>query len=152
MEPLAAFGLACNVMQVIDFSLKAVSVCRQIKKHGTTSERKRLSEEMDRICDAADRTKNAFLTPGITDPNEIKLQQEAEKCIDLTNQLQAKLQPLLDTKSLWRVLRKVGKEFKEKDEIASLGSEIERCQRLLQTEILINMKYVPQSPTIFVIC
>lgn len=37
MDPLTAFSVACNVIQVIDFSTEMMSKCRQLYKDGNLS-------------------------------------------------------------------------------------------------------------------
>ena len=44
MDPLTAFSLACGVIQVVDFSTKLVSRCREIYKNGLSSENSELED------------------------------------------------------------------------------------------------------------
>ncbi|KAL8829623.1 MAG: hypothetical protein Q9191_001916, partial [Dirinaria sp. TL-2023a] len=42
MDPITAFSIACGIIQILDFSTKVVSKCREIYKDGSTSEHAQL--------------------------------------------------------------------------------------------------------------
>lgn len=37
MEPVTAFGLAAGIVQVVDFSVRAVQHCREMYEHGSSA-------------------------------------------------------------------------------------------------------------------
>ena len=49
MEALAAFGVACNVMQVISFSKEAISLSLEIYKEGTSVDNHNLEQSSKEI-------------------------------------------------------------------------------------------------------
>ena len=44
MDPVTAFGLAAGVLQVLDFSLKALAKCREIYKDGSLAQHRQTEE------------------------------------------------------------------------------------------------------------
>ena len=44
MDPLTAFSLAAGILQVLDFSFKAVAQCRELYKDGSLAENRATSE------------------------------------------------------------------------------------------------------------
>jgi hypothetical protein len=44
MDPITAFGLAAGVLQVVDFSFKALSKCRELYQDGSLTEHKSTEE------------------------------------------------------------------------------------------------------------
>ena len=49
MDPLTAFGLAAGVLQVVDFSYKALSVCKEIYRDGSLSQHRDVEEITDAL-------------------------------------------------------------------------------------------------------
>lgn len=49
MEPLAAFSLAAGVLQVVDFSFKAIKTCRELYKDGSLAEHRETTEIADAL-------------------------------------------------------------------------------------------------------
>jgi len=55
MDPVTAFSLAAGVLQVLDFSLKALSKCKEIYKDGSLAqhrEAKTITEYLGKCSDA----------------------------------------------------------------------------------------------------
>lgn len=44
MDPLSTLSLACNIVQIVDFSTKVVKACRKIYKDGSLSENDSIAE------------------------------------------------------------------------------------------------------------
>lgn len=49
MDPLSGFSLAASVLQVVDFSFKAVGMFRGIYKHGSLAEHTDMTEIADEL-------------------------------------------------------------------------------------------------------
>lgn len=49
MDPLTAFSLAASTLQVVDFSFKALGMCREIYKQGSIVEHTDMSEMADEL-------------------------------------------------------------------------------------------------------
>jgi hypothetical protein len=67
MDPISAFSLACNIIQVVDFGFKLAAGCRQIYASGSlesndhielvATDLRRISEEIEK-ADLRQRRKN----------------------------------------------------------------------------------------------
>ena len=147
MEALAAFALACNVLQVIDFGKNAVILYKQISKHGTPKDHHLLRETSAQISTAA-RNVQAGLqgSPSSCGPlnaTETQLQDVARHCVETAGILQQELEGLQvgPHGSLRDKIKKFGTIVRKRSSIA----EIERClakyQSILETSILVHMKY-----------
>ena len=55
MEALVALGLASNVIQFVDFGIKAASKCHEIYKHGATIEQQNLQSTATTLLDLSGR-------------------------------------------------------------------------------------------------
>ena len=61
MDPLSTFSLVSSIIQIVDFSAKAVNKCREIYKNGVASENEALEEmarhltDLDRELELPDR-------------------------------------------------------------------------------------------------
>lgn len=143
---MGAFALACNVMQVITFSLKAVQVCREISLTGSTSTNQHIKESSEQIADAAEGV-HELLHPlqSTSTPltkAQTELQNTANQCIQTAHALQKKLKPIQKGESGRRraILRATLKSlFGEKD-IQEIESRLREYENRLQTRILVNMK------------
>ena len=85
MEALAAFGVACNVLQVIEFSKNAVILCKQIYIQGSSIENQHVRESSDDISRAARQQRSWIKTLQSTkrplNATESQLADVADKCI-----------------------------------------------------------------------
>lgn len=50
MEPLTAFSLAAGVLQVVDFSFRAIKTCRELYKDGSVSGHRESVEIADALA------------------------------------------------------------------------------------------------------
>ena len=55
MDPLMAFSLACGVIQVVDFSTKTLSKCKEIYQEGSLLEHQELEDLTNRLVDIRDK-------------------------------------------------------------------------------------------------
>ena len=51
MDPLTAFSLACGVIQVVDFSIKVTSKCRELYKYGALESNKEIESMSEYLTD-----------------------------------------------------------------------------------------------------
>lgn len=69
MDPVSAFGLAAGVLQVVDFSPRALKQCREIYKDGSLAEHRNTAEVVGHLgkcnkMDAVHRVYNRELSCG----------------------------------------------------------------------------------------
>lgn len=119
MEALAAFALACNVIQVIDASLRSVAACYQVYKDGAPRQHLDVQEINESMRSALHCVReslsqlpqnNCALTLA-----ETKLDFIARKCLSVTDDLQKKLKNVTEArvrvgvrsslKVTWRAIR-----------------------------------------------
>ena len=68
MEAIAAFALACNVVQVVDFSLKIVSKYKEIYNEGTTLGHQDLDYKAKHLAEMSEKLNESILNIRTTKP------------------------------------------------------------------------------------
>jgi hypothetical protein len=68
MEAIAAFALACNVVQVVDFSLKIVSKYKEIYNEGTTLDHQDLDYTSKHLAEISEKLNKSILDTRTTRP------------------------------------------------------------------------------------
>ncbi len=149
MEAIVALGLACNVMQVFEFTTTTARWCRQIYDTGQTASNEdldrngqRLSESTARLSEA---TANASKRQKVIARDEQELLVQARDCTGLAEKLHEELAKLrLDGSKSRKVAftRTVQARWNAK-KIESLEKKLSGPQVVLHTLLLTNTKYVP---------
>lgn len=138
MDPIAAIGLVCNIVQILGLSIKAVKKCREIYKDGALSENREL-EEMAR-CLTDLRTNLDTEKQGDVD----ELMDLGSQCSMTAKNLVAELEKLKVSAphSKRQVVSKTFKALWKKDAIDDIQKRLDRYQRVLDTRILIDLRFV----------
>lgn len=149
MDPLTAFSLACNVIQVVDFSTKIVVTCRELYKDGASSKNQEIESMTKHLTDlftGLDFT-NTVTSPGAAshlyhdDQDLLKLAQQCSgTAIELIGELEK-----LRTQSQQKkrdALRKAIKVLRKGGAIKDIQKRLEQHRRALDTRILINLRFV----------
>jgi hypothetical protein len=137
LDPLTCFGIACNVMQVISFSIEVTSIAGRIKKDGTAGLELRehagnlskTSSELEhylKCCDLKHLPKN-----------QVELQDVATKCLETSEKIQA-LMDSIDSTRGGRVVRAL-KMRSKKSTFDSLEQTMRMYQDTMQTHILVHL-------------
>ncbi len=150
MDPLTAFSLACGVFQVVDFSTKIVSKCREMYKHGVSSENKEIESMAKHLRDLATELKlpNTIQSPGSAPPQLFQDDQEllklAEQCSETATKLIEEIQKLrIQGQHRKRdAFRKAIKTMWKNDTIQDIQRSLERYRKTLDTRILITLRSV----------
>lgn len=60
MDPVTAFGLVAGVLQVVDFSFRALNKCREIYKDGSLAEHRNTAEVVRHLgkCNEMEAVRN----------------------------------------------------------------------------------------------
>ena len=138
MEAIAAFSLACNVIQVVDFGIKVASKSRELYRDGTTCESEDLQRTTDHLSQAS-----ASLGKSMKGANDKELETIATECRSAARELLLKLDDLkLGANKNSRGIRAIGramKSIRKKDAIKQLQARLETCRRSLDTGILVHL-------------
>lgn len=146
MEAIAALGLACNVMQVFEFTTTTARWCKQIYETGQTAANEDvdrnsqcLSESTARLSEAI---ANASTAHSVIARDEHELLNQARDCKGLAENLHEELAKLkLNGSKSRRVAftRTVQARWNAK-KIESLEKKLSGRQVILQTLLLTNTK------------
>lgn len=94
MEALVALGLACNVMQLIEFSVGLISVARHAYEVGSVEDD--LSDQVSRLIDLSTAMKESLMSstsnPATQEQNAVE--QAAQECLQASVQLQGEIKAL----------------------------------------------------------
>ena len=146
MEPLTAFALACGVIQIVDFSTKALTKCKEIYDHGALSEYHDVEEISSHLTDLQKGLR--LSSPGDTGiPSDRGLLDLATQCSATAAQLVTKLQALRTDgpRKKRDALKKTVRYFWEKKDIQDIQKRLDSYRNALDTHILINLRLVTFS-------
>ena len=150
MDPVSAFSLTCGVIQIVDFSTKAVSSCRRLYKAGSLSENAEVEEWTNHLIRLRDELYPPASRGNVADashPDEQELLQLAVKCSDTASDLVAELNTLR-LSSPRRKREAVKKGFQalwKKSTLDEIQKRLTDYQRLLDSKILIYVRYARTS-------
>lgn len=142
MEAMAALGLACNVMQLIDFSGEVISVARHAYQAGSVEDD--LSDKATRLADLSAAV-NGFLgsasNPVTTAQKD--LQEVARKCYHTSLELQDEIKSLCPPAGGRRsVMRAVGASLKtvvRKNRLKKLSDNMLHWQKVMDSGLLLRI-------------
>jgi hypothetical protein len=145
MEGLAAFSLACNIIQVVDFASKAVSVIYKTYKTGATEENISLEHTSKHLLGLS-KNLSTSLNCGQGQPSiasaEFELQILASECVKIAEKLQDELNYLKSKGGRRERLRKSWYAIRKKDDIKMLEKSLHDQETLLNTGLLLRVRYV----------
>jgi hypothetical protein len=141
MEPLAALGLACNIMQLLSFGGEAISLCRKVYKTGEIDPSlKDYSSQTAKICkNLNDSLTQRQLNLG---PDALALQQRATMCKAAADKLNHELELLTPTSraSGWRRgLAAPIKAIRHKHHLSELEKDLNNLKSSLDTQLLVRI-------------
>ena len=146
MEALAAFGLACNVMQVIEFSITAARWCKEIYDTSQTASNESLDRNAHRLSETTARLSSSIEAwkgrRGI-EADEEELLTHARGCTGIAKEIQEELAKLRSagSKSRRGVFKKALQARWNAKKIENLNKRLQERQTALQTMLLTNTKY-----------
>ena len=149
MDPVTAWSLACNIIQVVDFSINVASTCRELYKNGTVAGNK----EMELMAGHLDGLRSSLLSSSVIQGSNIsqllhdderKLEELATKSSQTAAELVAELQSLNveGPHKRRQAITKTIKGFRGSRKIESLQAKLKQYQELLNTRILISLRFV----------
>lgn len=142
MEPLAALGLAGNVMQMISFVHETWTTYSHLKDKGTSNPNlKENTEKLNALVRKLEGSLNQTAGKAVT-PDQKQLKSLATKCLEAGNTLEAQLKKLaVDPKKSSRPER-IGKLIKtmwRHDKIERLERDVKRCSQTLGMGLLVRI-------------
>jgi hypothetical protein len=151
MDPLAAIGLANNIVAFVEFASKIITGAHEVYSSatGTTSNNADMALV---IGDVRAMTRRLHVVKPVTD-DDIALQDLVVKCQELSTDLISTLSRLQtkDPKSKTASMRVAWRAMRSKDKVESLEKRIERYRAQILDRILIMMRLDPSQykPTVF---
>ncbi|KAK7903106.1 hypothetical protein LTR67_001123 [Exophiala xenobiotica] len=141
MEAIAAFSIACNIVQVVDFSLKILREGKQIADSGSTAkldEFTLVSKQLEDLCQDLDKSLQSAPKPiSKSDDNLLKV---AQGCSRAAHDVHAKLGEIMTNKKGRRgkldIMRKMVTSNRS---ITALYNKLREYERLLNTQILVQL-------------
>ncbi|KAL8838850.1 MAG: hypothetical protein Q9170_001972 [Blastenia crenularia] len=141
MDPVTSFALAAGVLQVVEFSLKAVKTCHELYKEGSLADTREAQDVMDELAKATDRlsiTTNQATTPLSQD--DLEMVDLSDKCSKLSKDLHKELDNLtVNRQSLRQSVSKGVLAIRRKKFIKEKQDLLERHQSVLATHILTRL-------------
>ena len=138
MESLAAFTLACGVIQVVDFSTKVAKKCHELYKDGVTSENRDIEEMAKHLTDLCN---NLGLKDqgGVDDILDLGL-----KCSSTAQTLIEELEKLKvnGPHRKWQAVRTALETRSKRKVIDNIQKQLENYQKLLDSTILVDLRFV----------
>jgi len=138
LEPLAALGLACNVMQLIDFARETTSICKAVYETGTPDPG--LVSTIGHMTGAFENLSNSLDSArGSADPDERALLEVARDCQAVAKKLKAKVNKISKNTSGGKYFSAIivaSKANYRKRDIEKLEKSLTDHQRALETRLL----------------
>lgn len=151
MDPLTAFGLTCNVIQVIDAGVKAVKLCREIHDHGATKADIRLADTAEKLQTCYNRLDTSLQSKPSNSltQSEVELQTLSKKCSSTSKELYNELRSLQKSSGGGRreTVSKLARRFTRGKTIKRLQEDLNRYQQVLDTVVLVDVRYDCGDPT-----
>ncbi|KAK3681265.1 hypothetical protein B0T22DRAFT_303000 [Podospora appendiculata] len=140
MEALAAFGLACNVMQTIGFALETVKVCKEVFRTGSLDRSK--AERVAESLKASESFNKWMLSASPMTESQREVLDLAEKAQNATLELKKEVDKLTSPSAKGKVITTIKHTFraglKEKD-IIKLEKKTEEWRRILESRLLVQI-------------
>jgi len=163
MEAIAALGLACNVLQVFEFTTTTARWCKQIYETGQTASNEDLDRNGQRLSESTARLSkaisNASRARDTIARDEKELLVQAHDCTGLAERLHEELAKLRlgdGPKSRKVAFTKTFQARWNAKKIESLEKKLSGRQMVLHTLLLTNTKYVfacfPVHQLCYIIC
>lgn len=152
MDPLSAFSLACNIIQVVDFGSKALAMCKELYDRGTLSEYQDLEETTKHLIDlqrslglSGGNTPSSLGSAQTLPQQDVLLFEVAKQCSETAEQLAKKLRKFSVAGPHHKKRQSISKAFKaiwRGGDIKQLQRQLDAHQKALDTRVLIDLRYV----------
>lgn len=149
MEAIAAFSLACNIIQVVHFGIDVVSKCRELCTEDGLSR----YEPLEHMANHLTGLRNALDSPLAQGDQNIGQGQDqallhlAEKCSTTAKELSRELQKLkIDgSHNKRRIISNTAKCLWKHSSIEKIHTKLDEYRKILDSRILIGIRFVACS-------
>jgi hypothetical protein len=131
MDPISALSLACNVIQLVEFSIESAKVCKELYDSGSVDENERIEKYTADII-AANKDLEAALRSGKPGSKPSQIQQVAQDASKTANELKIVLNRLKLSKA--QGIRRLGSAFKSTLKTLIKNGTIQRLQHRLELQ------------------
>ena len=131
MDPISALSLACNVIQLVEFSVESVKVCKELYDNGSLDENEKIEKYTADIT-AANKDLQATLRNCKPGSKPSKILQVAQDASATANELKVALNMLKLSKS--QGIRRLGNAFKSTLKTLITNGTIQRLQKRLELQ------------------
>lgn len=150
MDPLTALGVAANVIQFVDFSIKLCAKAHEIRKSGNVQDH--VDAERAAITIRFLQSKLIIPHGGNTIVTETQglLEGLCSSCTETATQILDVLEELKvrGKMTTWKSMREAIKSIMGKAAIVELSSRLEEFRKLIEVTVLVDLRYVQSGPTI----
>ena len=143
MDPITALGIAGNVVQFIDFGLKAVSKAREIHASSTGSLVENVNLTLLAEDIAAVTAKLSISTGAGVESGNGSLDDICKRCVEAATELLGALKGMHSSgeKSKWRSARQAVKAMWGRAKVEELRRKLEMWRDEIQFHVLVDLKY-----------
>lgn len=140
MDPITVLGIVGNILQFIDFGLKAVSKAREIHSSSTGDllenvELELLTKDITIVTEKLSTANGAVTGNG-------SLDDICKRCIQAANELMGALSGMrVHEKSKWKSVRQALKATWGKTQVDELRRRLEGWKDEIQFHVLVDLKY-----------
>ena len=138
LEPLAALGLACNILQIVDVGRQTITLIKTIYREGTPDATLEENAEILRAISKQISTCTSNLTAQRTKRDQ-QLLKLANNCSAAAQDLQEEVRFLIGTakkENLISALKIAAKTNWRKRRLGRLKESLDEAERLMQTGLL----------------
>ncbi|WAO84597.1 NACHT domain-containing protein [Fusarium falciforme] len=140
LEPLAALGLACSVMQTLTFAGQTLSLCKKIYNDGQPDPA--LNDYGLELTKISETLKNNLNTgSGVLSSDDLALRDTAEKCLEVATNLAQEMQNLSPQNGQKGVRISIRLGFKtvfRKSRLEQLEISLRNIQSTMNTQLLVR--------------
>lgn len=151
MEAIAAFSLACNVIQVVHSSIDVVSACRELYTEDSLSKYEPLEHMANHLTGLRDALESPLAqgNQNIGQVQDQALLDLAQKCSLTAEELSRELQKLKTSGShnKWQVIRKSARSLWNHSSIEKIQTRLDEYRKILDSRILIGIRSVASPLT-----
>jgi hypothetical protein len=131
MEPISALSLACNVIQLVEFSIESAKVCKELYVDGSTDDNNRIEKYTADIT-AANKDLQASLGGDRRSGKPTRIERVAQDASVTAGELKIALNRLKLSKS--QGIRKLGGAFKSTLKTLITSGTIKKLQERLELQ------------------
>ena len=138
MDPITTFSLVCGVVQIVDTSMEVAKKCRELYKHGASSEDREIEIMASRLTDLyGNLDLRAQDTPG-------GIQDLCSNCANTAQQLCTEVQKLkvYGPHRKREAVVKTVKAVWKKSAIEDIQEKLDGYQKVLDSNILVDLRCV----------